>query len=131
MADTTLEIEQLGEYIDQLTEARLKKAEAERQADVHGKECNRLEVEIIRIMAEAKLDKAAHGGTSVSPKESVYPHVEDWDKFGNFILDNKYLHLLERRVTVTGYRELINLGREVPGVVPFVKTKLSVTKALR
>jgi len=39
--------------------------------------------------------------------------------------------LLEKRVSVTGYRELLELGREVPGVVPFVKTKLSVTKSAR
>jgi len=81
---------------------------------------------IIKELQELNLEKATHHGITVEPKRETYPHVEDWGAFYDFILENKYLHLLEKRPTVLGYRELLALGRTVPGVVPFVKTKLSV-----
>lgn len=68
------------------------------------------------------------GNTSigkVSLSESTYPQVESWDVFGEFILTNRYLHLLERRPAVLAYRELLTLGRIVPGVLPFTKRKLT------
>lgn len=61
----------------------------------------------------------------VSLSESVYPQVDSWDMFGEYILTNRYLHLLERRPAVLAYRELLTLGRQVPGVLPFTKRKLS------
>lgn len=57
--------------------------------------------------------------------ESVYPQVESWDMFGDFILTNRYIHLLERRPAVLAYRELLGLGRAVPGVLPFTKRKIT------
>jgi hypothetical protein len=125
------DLQLLGALIDQLTETQLRRAELEAQSKELGKRLEYLEGEIIRMMADSKLEKAANGGTTVTPKQHTYPHPEDWGKFSEFIYENRYLHLLEKRISVTGYRELLNLGREVPGVVPFVKTKLSVHKTLR
>ena len=122
---------QLGQFIDQLTEVKLLRQFHEKQAEKFTKEQTDLEEIIIRMMEEQHLEKAAHGGTTVAPKRSTYAHVEDWAKLYAFIEQEHFLHLLEKRVSVTGYRELLELGREVPGVVPFVKTKLSVTKSLR
>ena len=61
----------------------------------------------------------------VTLSESAYPQVEDWGLFSSFILNNGYLHLLERRPAVLAYRELLSLGTPVPGVLPFVKRKLT------
>jgi hypothetical protein len=68
------------------------------------------------------LTKSPVGKVTVS--ESVYPAVEQWDQFYEFIHENKYFHLLERRPAVLAYRELLNLGRPVPGVLPFTKRKV-------
>ena len=125
------EPKELGEYIDELTQVKVQRSFHEKQAEKLATEQTNLEEIIIRIMSEQHLEKAAHGGTTVTPREHTYAHVEDWAKFYNFIEKEKYFHLLEKRVSVTGYRELIELGREVPGVIPFVKTKLSVTKSAR
>lgn len=121
----------LGELIDKLTELKLQRQYHEKQAEKIGTEMAGVEEEIIHMMADAHLEKAAHGGTAVAPKDHVYAHVESWEKLYDFIETNRYWHLLEKRVSVTGYRELLELGRDVPGVVPFVKTKLSVTKSAR
>lgn len=121
----------LGDLIDKLTELKVQRTFHEKQAEKFASEAAVVEEEIIHTMADQHLDKAAHGGTQVTPKEHTYAHVEAWDKLYDFIQENKYWHLLEKRVSVTGYRELLDLGRTVPGVIPFVKTKLSVTKSAR
>ena len=123
--------ERLGEFIDAMTELKVQRTYHEKQAEKLATEIGNLEEIIIKMMEEQHLEKAAHGGTTVTPKEHTYAHVEDWGKFYEFIKQENYMHLLERRVSVTGYRELLQLGRAVPGVIPFVKTKLSVTKSVR
>lgn len=60
--------------------------------------------------------------------ESTNPQVEDWDKFNDYILQERALHLLQRRPTATAYRELLSQGVEVPGVVPFVKRSIGQRK---
>ncbi len=67
--------------------------------------------------------KSAVGKVTLS--SSVYPKTEDWDKFAEFIYENRYIHLLERRPAVLAYRELLLMGREVPGVLPYTKRKVT------
>jgi sarcosine oxidase delta subunit len=56
------------------------------------------------------------------------PSVTDWDAFYKFIHENKYFHLLERRPHTAGCRELFQMRGAIPGVVPFVKRVVRVTK---
>lgn len=122
---------ELGDLIDQMTHLKLQRKHHEDLAADFATKISKIEEQIIHALADAKLESADHGGTRVTPKEHVYAHVEDWERFYQFLHDEQYYHLLERRVSVTGYRELLDLGREVPGVVPFKKLKLSVTKSAR
>ncbi len=46
-----------------------------------------------------------------------------------WILENNYLHFLERRAAVLAYREALNQGIPVPGVLPFSKRKIAFTEA--
>ena len=48
-----------------------------------------------------------------------------WQK--QHISRTKAWHLLQRRVSDPAYRELLELGKKVPGVEPFNKRTLSVT----
>lgn len=123
MGDITPE---LGHLIRELVIQKQIHANFEKRAKEVKVKIDELETQIIHEMADRQLEKAGCDGTTVEPLRAVYPHVEDWAVFGDFILENRYLHLLERRPTVTGYRELLLLGRDVPGVVPFTKIKLSV-----
>lgn len=129
--ETPITKEALGQLIDKLAELKSQRAFHEKQAETIGQQMALVEEEIIHALADQHLEEAAHNGVKVVPKGHTYPHVEDWAKFYDFIQANKYWHLLEKRASVSGYRELLDLGREVPGVVPFVKTKLSVTKSAR
>ena len=63
---------------------------------------------------------------SVSITTSVVADVKEWDSFYAFIAKNKFFHLLQRRVSEPAYRELLDAGKKVPGVLPFTKKKLNV-----
>lgn len=84
------------------------------------------ETELMGLMEEQGVQKSTGSKASVSVTESVVPQVEDWDKFYEYIRKNKYFHLLERRPSATGCRELFESNKKVPGVVPFVKKRLNV-----
>ena len=74
---------------------------------------------------EQGITEAGAGGAKIVLSEAMYPQVESWDLFGEHILDNRAIFLLERRPAVLAYRELLSLGRPVPGVLPFTKRKLT------
>jgi hypothetical protein len=58
--------------------------------------------------------------------EEIVPLVEDWDTFLGYIHQEEAYHLLQRRPATAAYRELQNIGLEVPGVVPFKKRSISL-----
>lgn len=115
----------LSDLIDSLGELKLSKKRLEADLKDVEKQITGFELDIMKAMdAEGILESKNHVG-KVSISESVYPQVEQWDLFDEFVLENKYLHLRERRVAVLAYRELLTLGIPVPGVLPFTKRKLT------
>lgn len=119
----------LSTLIDSLSELKASKKSLEGQLKDVEKGIAGVEGDIIKAMdAEGILESKNHVG-KVTVSESVYPHVEQWDQFAEFILENRYLHLLERRPAVLAYRELLLLGKPVPGVLPFTKRKLTYKEA--
>lgn len=115
----------LSSLIDYLSELKASKKGLESQLKYVEKTISATEADIIKAMdAEGILESKNHVA-KVTVSESVYPHVEQWDQFAEFILENRYLHLLERRPAVLAYRELLSLGKPVPGVLPFTKRKLT------
>lgn len=115
----------LSDLINSLCELKLSKKQLESDLKGVEKQISGVESDIMKAMdAEGILESKNHVGKVVIG-ESVYPHVEQWDLFNAFILENGYLHLLERRPAVLAYRELLQLGKPVPGVLPFTKRKLT------
>lgn len=67
--------------------------------------------------------QTAHGTIGLSA--STVATIDDWESFVEYVADNNAFHLLERRPAQTGCRELMGQGEKIPGVKPFVKTKLT------
>lgn len=87
-----------------------------------------LEGIILGWLDEQGLQRAAAGSHVVSITETVVPSVKDWGKLHAFITSENALYLLERRVSSTAYRELLELrgGDLIPGVESFTKQALSL-----
>lgn len=82
------------------------------------------------LMAQMDKEQTTNGGgklATVSIVESVVPQVTDWDLFYKYIGRMKYYHLLQRRPSVTGCRELFEKKGAVPGVLPVTLRKLNFT----
>lgn len=92
------------------------------------REIEALEQKGLERLDEAHLDLVRINGHSVYVDERVVPHVEDWNLYLKFIYDNQYGHLLERRPSVSGCREIFERNGTIPGVIPFVKRSLRTMK---
>lgn len=98
-----------------------KVAELEAKVSALKKEREVLDKEFIEAATKEGVDRVAFGDSSVGVEESIVPQVNDWDSFFSFILKKKWLHLLQRRASVTGARELWERGVTIPGVLPFTQ----------
>ena len=84
------------------------------------------EEEVMERLGAQGLDSAKGKDASVSVTSATVANVEDWPAFHAYIAKNKFFHLLQKRVSDPAYRELLDLGKKVPGVSPFNKKKLTL-----
>lgn len=116
----------VGALIDQIWAAREEKRRLESQIKEVETTIATLQEQIMERLEAEGLDKASGSKATVSISANTVANVEDWDSFWSYILKNKYTHLLQRRVSDPAYRELLEQGKKVPGVQPFVKRTLNV-----
>jgi hypothetical protein len=117
----------LGEMIDELAKLRAEKRGIEKLAEEVDAKAKALEQELLtRLDADAS-EGARSGDWTATVSKSVVPHVTDWEAFHQFIYENKWLHLLERRPSTTGCRELFQQNQVVPGVESFTKRSIRLS----
>jgi hypothetical protein len=116
----------IGAKIDAMFKLReeIRKHEAEIKEITAKKDA--LEAELLEQMDKENVTKSTGGKASVTVSENIKPSVEDWDSFYKYISKTKQFHLLERRPSVTGCRELFEKRGKIPGVVPFTKRVLTM-----
>ena len=116
----------VGAKIDALHALREEKRQLEELLKAKAQEIDLAENDLIEQMDQQNITKSTGSKATVSISTSVKPSVEDWDAFYAYIHKNKYYHLLERRPSVTGCRELFDHKGVIPGVVPFTQRKLNI-----
>ena len=116
----------VGVKIDALHALREEKRQLEKLLKAKAQEIDLAENDLIEQMDQQNITKSTGSKATVSISTSVKPSVEDWDAFYAYIHKNKYYHLLERRPSVTGCRELFDHKGAIPGVVPFTQRKLNI-----
>lgn len=89
-----------------------------------------MENELMAAMQKAGTDIVRGSLATLSVSELVKPQIVDLEKLYQFVLRKKVLHLFERRIATTAYRELKDqLGNKpIPGLSEFTVTKLNVRK---
>lgn len=115
----------LNELIAQLGELRTEKKRLDYEANEIAKLITIKEHEIMDAMDDQQITETRGEAGKVILGEAVYPQVQDWDAFHNWILENHYLHFLEKRAAVLAYREALGQGIAVPGVLPYTKRKIT------
>ncbi len=115
-----------GAQVDAMWALREKKRALETQVNEISEQLTAAENELMESMAANGLDKMTGKFASVSVSTSVVATVTDWDELWKFIIKTKNTQLLQRRVSDPAYRELIELGKKVPGANPFEKKRLNL-----
>lgn len=117
----------LGESIDALQKLKLRRRELQNQMDEIDKRISLAEDALMAAMEVQGLQRLSGTLATASISESVKPSVQNWDEFYRFIREHGYFHLLDRRPSVSGCRELFETRGAIPGVVPFVKRVVRTT----
>ena len=116
----------MGSLIDAMWAAREEKRRLEAQVKEVSVKIDELQQQLMERMEAEGTDKAQGSKASVSITKNVVADVKDWEAFGAYVIKNKFIHLLQRRVSEPAYRELLEAGKKVPGVEPFTKHNLTV-----
>jgi hypothetical protein len=117
----------VGEQIDALQQLKQQKKDAEEVVGGIEKLIAEAEENLIALMDQQGVSKSTGRLATASVSESIKPHVQDWAAFYDFIARHKYFHLLDRRPSVSGCRELFENKGAIPGVVPFIKRAIRTT----
>lgn len=88
-------------------------------------ECNEA---LIQRYAEVGTITARGTLASATITETVVPKIEDWGAVEQYVLDNDAVYLLHRRISAGPWKEILDMGETVPGITPFTKRSISLTK---
>ena len=117
-----------GAMIDEMFELREAKKDLEAQIKELNNQMTLIEAELIHKLDAEETSMGRGKSASASVTKSEVPMVEDWDTFGQYLIDNEMLYLLQRRVAVRAFRELKEAGEEIPGTTTFPKRTISLRK---
>lgn len=119
--------------LDDLATERDRLREAKRAHEARIKELDGLlasnEADIIAVADELGMDRFAVGKLTFSVSEQLVGNVEDWDALYEHIRENNAFYLLQRRLSNAPYKEILDSGETLPGVVPFKKRSLNMRKS--
>lgn len=118
----------IGQLADEMHDLREEKRALEEQVKAVEEKYNLKALELFDLadLQNTTTGKGQRGSFSIG--ESVVPQVKDWDAFYKYIQRTKYWHLLERRPSVTGCRELFDTKGVIPGVDKFTKRTINLRK---
>ena len=117
-----------GAMIDEMFNLRESKKELEAKVKKINEEMTLVEAELIQKLDAEETSMGRGKSASASITKSEVPMVEDWDTFGQYLIDNEMLYLLQRRVAVRAFRELKDAGEDIPGTTTFPKRTISLRK---
>jgi hypothetical protein len=121
----------IGTTIDALYAMRERRLGIERQVKEMKEAELTLRGKIFEMLANMGLTKASGAVATAGIKVSNVPLVEDWDKLWQYIIFTGSTDLVQKRISVTAWRERFEDGQEVPGVSKVEDVDISLTKASR
>jgi|SaaInl1SG_22_DNA_1037389.scaffolds.fasta_scaffold00839_6 hypothetical protein len=116
----------IGEKIEELHHLRQQIRVDEAAIKELKEEFDRKQWELMQQMEDAGLDQAKSNSATVFVSKDTVPTVKDWDVLTKYIAENDAYYLFQRRVSASAWKELLEMGEDIPGVEPFEKPKLNM-----
>ena len=106
----------MDELLTELTEVRTSlKGLQEKERGFKSRKME-LEAKIVSTLKQQGIDRVGNDGCTVSIKEEIVPTVQDWDEVYKYLIQTKQFELIQKRMSATAFRELLQMGLNVPGV---------------
>lgn len=115
----------LNDLLNELAEEKEKLKGIQNLEKAYKSKINELEGHIIYQLETQGVDRTGNDVCTVSIKKETVPTVEDWDAVHQHIIDTGQFELLQKRMSATAYRELQQLGQNVPGVKATELTRIN------
>lgn len=123
--------ETLGQMIDKLYQTRAERLEVTKRVDAMKEQERQMRAKIIELLDSVGLAKASGQLATCGITVILEPVVNDWDKVHEFIRENDRFDLLQKRLSVTAWREMYLENNLVPGTESMEVTDISLTKSTR
>jgi len=111
-----LKLENMDNLLSELHRVRLELRELQEKEKLLTSTKNELEAKIVSSLEQQGIAQVANDKATVSIKKEIVPTVENWDAFQAFIAETGMFELMQKRASATAYRELQQMGQDVPGV---------------
>lgn len=118
-----------SEIIARMVEITNRRRELSAEDSILSDELEELESAVKARMAEQGVNRIASKAGSVSLKEQIVPQIHDRDAFEAWVLETGNLHLLQNRIAIGAFKEMVESGQEVPGLTPFTKISVNLRQA--
>lgn len=118
----------LGELTDERDQLRERKRQLNAGLKAVDAMLKENEQAMLDALDEQGVEATRVNGVSISISEQVVPTVENWDQVYDYIRQHDAFYLLQRRMNTGPYKELLDMGEELPGVTPFTKRSINMTK---
>jgi hypothetical protein len=122
----------LGACIDMAYNLRAERLAYQREVDEKiaalKKKEDEIEDHILQSFDKSEIEGAKGTVASASVSRLTVPSVKDWPKAFKWISKNEAWDLMEKRMARVAYRDRTEAGQSIPGVEPFVKVTLSLTR---
>jgi hypothetical protein len=115
----------IDELLTNLYEVRTKISKLQTEEKTYKRMKEDLESELLVQLEQQGIDRVSNKLCTVSVKKETVPTVEQWDDLYKHIVQTNQFELLQKRMSATAYRELLQLGEQVPGVVSTELTKVN------
>lgn len=110
---------EIGKYIDEMMALRSEKRHHEAEVKRIDANIKLMEGTLKQAMIDQGITEAKGVyGKAVYDEKVLYPQVDDWNAFHQYIKENNLFDLLHKRISLTNYRQLVEAQVAVPGVVP-------------
>lgn len=124
---TTPMTKSIGQEIDALWALKQKKKLIEAKAELVQEEINAVEAALLERMDREQTTAGAGQLAKVTVSDFDRYNITDEESFYKYIKRTGYFHLLEKRASVTGCRELYQRNKAIPGITPYIKRTVKVT----
>jgi len=106
----------MDELLTDLTEVRMNLKNLQEKERGFKSRKMELEAKIVSTLKQQGIDRVGNDKCTLSIKEEIVPTVQDWDEVYKYLIQTKQFELIQKRMSATAFRELLQMGLSVPGV---------------